>query len=291
MLDNINYSNVESEFNQIKYESEPRKNTTKMLNINNKKRKSGKNNNELIIQLKKLKEYGEYTDNELNNLSFSDAVVLDKRSFFQIYFSLIKTKQILLFALGCKNDFNPRSMKISFMFSIFAIFLTCNTIFISDLTLHNLYISEGKIDIFSNITKIGFSAVISATIKNILILVCFPEKDILKIRKSGVQKNKKRNPAIYKSLTMVVIKCYIFFFISFIFLIFIWIYIFSFFTIFANTQMYVIQNTIISFGISMFSPFILYIIPTILRKISVKGDGANGNYCLFALSKILQIIV
>jgi hypothetical protein len=262
-----------------------------MLNINNKKRKSGKNNNELIIQLKKLKEYGEFTDNELNNLSFSDAVVLDKRSFFQIYFSLIKTKQILLFALGCKNDFNPRSMKISFMFSIFAIFLTCNTIFISDLTLHNLYISEGKIDIFSNIPKIGISVVISATIKNILLMVCFPEKDILKIRKSGIQKNKKRNPAIYKSLTMVIIKCYIFYFISFIFLGFIWIYIACFFNIFQNTQIYVIQNSIISFGVSLLSPIVLYLIPTIFRKLSIKGDGVHGIYCIYAISKILQTIV
>ena len=282
----------------IQLKLEPRKSSARMLNKNNKRHKSDNNiykniynNNKLIIKLKKMKEYLEYTDNELNNLSYSDAILFDKRSFFKIYFSLIKTKQILMFVLNCKNDFNPRSMKISFMFSIFAIFLACNTIFVTDLTLHNLYISEGRIEIFSNITKILFSVLISTTIKNILLLVCFPEKDILKIRKSGIQKIHKKNPAVQKSLTMVVIKCYIYFFISFIILSFIWIYVFSFFIIFENTQMYVIQNTIISFGISIFAPFILYIIPAIIRNISVKGDGAHGNYCLYAIAKILQIIV
>ena len=298
IINNSNSGNVESDISQIKFELEPRKSSARMLNKNNKKHKHDNNiykniynKNKLIIKLKKMKEYLEYTDNELNNLSYSDAILFDKRSFFKIYFSLIKTKQILIFVLNCKNDFNPRSMKISFMFSIFAIFLACNTIFVTDLTLHNLYISEGRIEIFSNITKILFSVLISTTIKNILLLVCFPEKDILKIRKSGIQKIHKKNPAVQKSLTMVVIKCYIFFFISFIILSFIWIYVFSFFIIFENTQMYVIQNTIISFGISIFAPFILYIIPAIIRNISVKSDGAHGNYCLYAIAKILQIIV
>jgi hypothetical protein len=287
---------MESDINQIKFEQEPRKSTATMLNKNNNKQQSSsihKNNyNKMkLIQYKKMKEYREYTDNELNNLSYFDAILIDKRSFFQIYFSLIKTKHILLFALGCKNDFNPRTMKISFMFSIFAIFLTCNTILVTESTFHNLYISEGKIDIFSNIPKIGISAVISATIKNILLMVCFPEKDILKIRKSGIQKTNKKNPTIYKSLTMVIIKCYIFYFISFIFLGFIWIYIACFFNIFQNTQIYVIQNSIISFGVSLLSPIVLYLIPTIFRKLSIKGDGVHGIYCIYAISKILQTIV
>ena len=294
---NIISSNVESDINQIKFELEPRKSTTRMLNkTNNKQQRSNsiyKNiyNKNKLIRLKKMKEYREYTDNELNNLPYYDAILLDKRSFFQIYFSLIKTKHILLFALSCKNDFTPKTMKISFIFFIFAIFLTCNTIFATESTLHNLYISEGKISIFSDITKIWFSALISSIIKNILLLVCFPEKDILKIRKSEIHKINKRNPTIYKSLTMVIIKCYIFFFISFIILGFIWIYITCFFNIFQNTQIYVIHNSIISFGVSIVAPFILYLIPTIFRILSVKGDGVHGNYFLYAISKILQTIV
>ena len=290
-------NNVESDINQIKFELEPTKTASRMLNKNNNSQQSNniisKNNynKNKLIQMKKMKELRDYTNNELNNLSYFDAILLDKRSFFQIYFSLIETKQILLFAFTCKNDFNPRTMKISFIFSIFAIFLTSNTILVSDSTLHKLYISNGKIPIFSDITKIGISMIVSATIKNILLLICFPEKDILKIRKSGIQKIIKRNPAVQKSLTMVIIKCYIFFFMSFIILSFIWIYIACFFIIFKNTQMYVIQNALISFGISMIAPFILYLIPSIIRKLAVKGDGVHGNYCLYAIAKLLQTIL
>jgi len=42
-----------------------------------------------LMQINKTKERSEYTDNELNNLNYFDTIALDKRSFIQIYFSLI----------------------------------------------------------------------------------------------------------------------------------------------------------------------------------------------------------
>ena len=42
-----------------------------------------------LMQINKMKECSEYTDNELNNLNYFDAIALDKRSFIQIYFSLL----------------------------------------------------------------------------------------------------------------------------------------------------------------------------------------------------------
>ena len=41
------------------------------------------------MQINKMKECSEYTDNELNNLNYFDAIALEKRSFIQIYFSLL----------------------------------------------------------------------------------------------------------------------------------------------------------------------------------------------------------
>ena len=290
-------SNVDSEVYQIKSEQEQRTSTAGISTRNTNRQQSSISiykkiqSNKKLILFNKMRKYAQYTDNELNNLPFYEAILLDKRSFIQIYFSLIKTRQILFFALGCKNDFNPRTMKISFMFSIFAIFLTINTLFVTDSTLHDLFISNGKMLIYSDIKKMGFSILISSIIKNILLSVIFPEKDILKIRKYGIQKILKKNPVLQKSLTMVIIKCYIFFFISFIIIIMIWIYLTCFFIIFLNTQMYVIKRTLISFGISLAAPFILYIIPTIVRKLAVKGDGVHGNFCLYATTKIILIII
>ena len=162
---------------------------------------------------------------------------------------------------------------------------------VNDTTLHNIFISNGKIGIFSDIDKIFLSFLISSTIKNLLLLVSFPESDILEIKKIETKNINKRNQEIQEAKSTVMLRCYIFFFLNIIILSFFWIYISSFFMIFQNTQMYVIQNTLISFGISFIAPFILYFLPAYIRKVSVKGDGSQGRYCLYILATILQVLL
>ena len=110
------------------------------------------------------------------------------------------------------------------------------------------------------------------------------------MRKTGFQNMNKRNKTIKKSIGRTIIKCYIFYFCSIIILSMIWIYISCFFMIFQNTQIYVIKNTLISFGISITAPFILYFIPAFFRKLSVKSDGTQGYYVFYLLSSIFQVI-
>ena len=60
--------------------------------------------------------------------------------------------------------------------------------------------------------------------------------------------------------------------------------------IFQNTQIYVIKNTLISFGIFNIAPIILYLIPAFFRKLSLKDDGNHGYYVFYLLSSIFQVI-
>ena len=243
-----------------------------------------------LIHTNKTKELDIYTDNELNYLSYFDALLIDKRSLFQIYFSLIRTKLIFIFTFNCKNDFNPRTMKLSFMFSIFAIFLASNTIFVNDSTLHDLFISNGKKSFFSDISKIGFSIIISSTIKNLLLLLAFPELDIVKIRKIEIQKTSKIYQIMKEIIGIAIIKSYLFFFVNIVVISFIWIYISCFFMIFQNTQIYVIKNTLISFGISIVIPFILYFIPAFFRKIALRDKRSLRSNFIYIIAKLFQII-
>ena len=248
------------------------------------------NKNKTIKDEKKMKEYEERTDNELNFMTYFDALIKDRRTFLQIYFSLIKTKNIIIFAFGCKNDFNPRTMKICFVFYIFSIFLVSNTLFITDTTLHDLFMSNGKSEIISDIQKIVYIIIISGTIKNILLIILFPESDILNIRKKSSQLTFQSGLRIQKSISMAIMRCYYYFFISIITLFIFWVYIACFFMIFQNTQLYALINTLISFGISLVIPFILYFIPACLRKSSLESKGSQNSYFLYSISKILQVI-
>jgi hypothetical protein len=62
--------------------------------------------------------------------------------------------------------------------------------------------------------------------------------------------------------------------------------------IYNNTQIYLIENTFISFGLSLFYPFIINIIPAVLRIYSLnkKNKDKKGENCLYKISKIIQIL-
>ena len=92
-----------------------------------------------------------------------------------------------------------------------------------------------------------------------------------------------------QKLKCILIKFTIFFILNFILLVFFWYYLTCFNAIYENTQIYLIENTFISFGFSLFYPFIINIIPTIIRMSSIHSSKKNQNYC-YRVSQIIQLI-
>ena len=92
-----------------------------------------------------------------------------------------------------------------------------------------------------------------------------------------------------KKLKCMKIKFAIFFIVNFILLSLFWYYLTCFNAIYENTQVYLIENTFISFGFSLVYPFIINIFPTIFRKCSVHSSKKDQE-CLYKLSQIIQLI-
>ncbi len=68
-------------------------------------------------------------DSEINNLEYKYALKLDKRTFCQYYFSLIKTKHLIAFTFFPIKDYNSRFIKISIFFFFFYLFHSKCSIF------------------------------------------------------------------------------------------------------------------------------------------------------------------
>ena len=236
----------------------------------------------------KYKKYKERTFNELNNLSYSDALIHDKRTFGQYYISFIMTKNILLFTFHCKNDFNSKIIKFVFLFYSFSIFLFINTIYVTDSILHEIFIFQGKVGIFYYIYRIILLALLLIFIKNILMLLIFTENDIVSLRE---EKETDITDKIRRVLTTVTMKCYLFFVFNLLSLVFIWVYLACFFTIFKNTQFFVLMNTFISFGISLLSPIVLGIIPCAIRIIALSNRESKNRLCAYYISKVFQVLI
>ena len=85
------------------------------------------------------------------------------------------------------------------------------------------------------------------------------------------------------------IKFVLYYLLSTILLLFFWYYISMFCAIYVNTQLHLIKDTLISFGLSLFYPFGINLIPGIFRIPSLSNQKNQRSY-LYNLSKIIQMI-
>jgi len=226
-------------------------------------------------------------EQELNNLNYEEAISLDKRNYFQYYFSLLKKKHLLLFTFYPNDDYNLITMKISLFLLSFSLYFTINGFFFTDETMHNIYINNGDLELLYQIPLILYSSIITSVINIILKQLSLSEDTILKI------KNEKNiETCILKSNVLekrIKIKFIIFYIFSFIFMGFFWYFVSCFCVVYKNTQIILIKDTFLSFGLSMLYPVGLNLIPGIFRILALR-DPKKGRKYIYIFSKILALI-
>ena len=226
-----------------------------------------------------------YNDYELNSLTYIEALEKDKRSYFQYYISLLKTKHVVIFTFYTSTDYNSRIIKIILFLISFSLYYTVNALFFIDSTMHKIYEEKGNLNFIYFIPQILYSTIISSVIDFIIKFLSLTEKNIIEIKKTEKNKSEKAS----ETLKCLNIKFVIFFILSFIFLIFFWYYLSCFCAVYINTQIHLIKDTITSFGLSLIYPFGINLIPGIFRINSLKASKKNYEL-MYKFSKILQLI-
>ena len=259
--------------------------------INNNNNYLYNNDNNTIVDNKKnkiIKQYKkvlERNDLEINSLPYDEALINDKRTFIQYYLSLLRANHLLIFAFY-KNDedYNSRIIKIFLFFFFFSVHLTVNALFFTDKTMHKIYLDEGTFNFIYQIPQIIYSALISGFINAIIKYLSLSQKIIIEIKR---EKNNKNYELIKgKTIKILKIKFTLFFIITFINLGFFFYFISCFCGIYVNTQIYLIEDTVISFGTSFLTPFVINLIPCSLRICALRCKKKNKN-CIHKLSQWL----
>ena len=93
----------------------------------------------------------------------------------------------------------------------------------------------------------------------------------------------------YNERINLVRKYVIFFVLSFIFLLFFWYILSSFGAVYQYTQIFIIENTLISFSMSIIFEMFINIFPSIFRFTSLRSKNKNCE-CIYSLGKILQLL-
>jgi len=252
---------------------------------NNNKFKNNKFDDFPILNTDNIINKIKYNDNELNSLSYEKAFIVDKRKYFDYYFSLLKTKHIILFTFFNNDDYNSKIIKIFLFLFTFALFLIMNALFFNDSIMHKIYELKGNYNFINQIPIIFYSSMISSFLSTFIKYLSLSENDIL-VLKSEVNFIKEKSGEILNCLK---IKFNLFFILTFILLIFFWYYISCFCAIYRNTQIHLIKDTLISYGLSLLYPFVIYLFPGIFRIPSLRAKNKDKE-CMYKFSKILQRI-
>ena len=255
------------------------------INKKNKRRKTKnkvlKNNNNNTNDNKNIK----YIDEELNRMDYEDAIISDKRSYWEYYYSLLKKKHLIILTFIANNDYNVFTLKFSLFIISLTLFVALNTLFFRDSSMQQIFIDQGKFILIYQIPQILYSTLISSIMTFILKQLSLSQNELIKIKKEP-DKAKTKKIAI-QSKKNLRIKLYVFFIFALLLITFCWYYVSAFGAVYPNTQIYLLEDTLISFLFSMIYPFAYNLIPGLFRMPSLKAKKRDKKW-MYDLSEILS---
>ena len=256
-------------------------NINKKYKRKNKKNKTLKTNNNNTNNNKNIK----YIDEELNRMDYEDEIISDHRTFWQYYYSLLKKKHLIILTFIANNDYNVFILKFSLFIISLTFFFAVNTLFFRDSSMQQIFIDQGKFRLIYQIPQILYSTLISSIMTFILKQLSLSQNELIKIKKEpNKAKSKKIANQSKKNLR---IKLYVFFILALLIITFCWYYITAFGAVYPNTQIYLLEDTWISFLLSMIYPFVYNFIPGLLRMPSLKAKKRDKKW-MYDFSGILS---
>ena len=259
--------------------------------VNKNKRNNDKSifseKNTKTANITKITKIMEYSEEELNDFSYDLALQNDKRTYWQFYFSLIKTKHEFIYSFFYNKDYNAKIIKIDLFFFGFASNYTVNGMFFNDETMHNVYENKGLFDVSYQLPIIVYSSLISMALGALVQRLALSKDAIIDFKQS--KETKEVNEIGAKLIKKLKIKFVFYFIVSFIFLIFFSYYISMFDAVYKNTQFLLLEDTLMGVGLSFVYPFVIYLFPGLFR-IPALAAPQKDKKCLYDLSKIFTIL-
>ena len=222
-------------------------------------------------------------DYELNHLDYDNAIVLDKRDFCKLYWSIIKRDELLLFTFVTWDDYNLFYVKIEKFLFVILTLMAMNGFLFSDKSIHKLFLNGVKYDFGQQILQIILSVIITHVFEILLCFLSLTDRYIYKIK--SLSKSDSKGDNLFNYFKKMRIGLIIFLVLIFIFSIIYWYFISAFCAVYENTQGIYIIDCIISLLFFLVDPFIIYALVCLIRKISINKKVK----CLYKLSQLFPI--
>ena len=197
---------------------------------------------------------------------------------------LIKKRAFNNIHLFIRNDHNIIYIKYSrFIFSI-CTDMALNVFFFADETMHKMFLDYGKYNFIQQIPQIIYSTIISQLIEIFLCYLSLTDKFYYQIKSLNIRSRNR----ILKIIKFIQIKFYFFYIFTGIMFLFYWYIITCFCAVYENTQIAFIKDSLLSFALGLLYPFVLYLLPSALRIMSLKYCKGKLLF-IYKLSDIIPI--
>ena len=153
--------------------------------------------------------------------------------------------------------------------------------------MHNVYENKGLFDVSYQLPLIVYSSFISMFLGSLMQMLGLSSDSIIDFKQSDEINN--ANERAEKLIKKLKIKFILYFILSYILLLFFWYYISMFCAVYRNTQYLLLEDTIMGFGLSLVSPFVIYLLPGLFR-IPALASPKPYKRCMYNFSKLFTIL-
>ena len=169
--------------------------------------------------------------------------------------------------------------------------MAMNVFFFTDDSIHKIYLSYGKYDIFQQIPQSIYTLAVSQVIEVVICFLSLTDKYYYQIKNLNINKSEQDNKKyeIFRVLKCIKLKLTGFFVFTFLFLGFDWYFVTCFCAVYKNTQIIFFKDFLTSFILGLIYPFILYLFPSVLRIISLRSCKKRDLDFVYKLSDIIPI--
>ena len=224
----------------------------------------------------------EIEKNEINNVPFRQALRIDKRTFFQIFLSVLTNQIGFLSMFFYKNPFSHFSLILSIYLFELLLDLTMNCFLYTDDIVSEKYHNDGQLTMFTSLSLSFISNIVSSIIVFIISKLTNYVEIIEAILKN-VKDKRKYFDNIVRLFKYIKLRLGFYYLLQIIFIMVMTYYLFIFCTVYHQSQSSIMINYIIGACISLAISVGLTIIITIFRFLSFRYKSPQ----LFNVSKYL----
>ena len=165
--------------------------------------------------------------------------------------------------------------------------MTINALFFNDEAIYEINQENGSYNLSTQISKILYSAIISAFINFLVEILALSHNDIIKLRyNKDIGNALKEEPKLIKKLK---IKYILYFIMAIFFNILFFYYITAFCAVYSIIQIHMISDSLMSFLLSTSYSIVLSMISSIIRVSSLKKEN-KYRHLFYIISWIISLI-